>query len=512
MIQTITPGEMKAYETLVMAHTTITSEWLMQNAAQAVADEVLSRQNLHTVLVFCGCGNNGADGMAALRKILVANPQIQGICVLLPGRLSVDAQREAEALQKVGERLQFLPWTEYVSMPAETPDLVIDALFGTGLSRSISGEAAEAVGRVNLFHEEGSFVIAVDIPSGLNGETGEVLGSAVFADVTITFHRPKPGFYLQAGPNHTGDIRVADIGLRQPACEAFPEPPGWHILSKEDIQRLLPKRKPVSNKGSYGKLLLWVGSFGMAGAAAICATAALRTGAGLVTVACPEKMVPIVQILCPCATCLPLPENATRASELLCAALHKCDAFGLGCGLGQSEDTAAILKEVLRELSIQNKLAVVDADALNLISQMEIPLPEGRFFLTPHPGEAARLLHCDVARVTATAPDCALRLADTYGAAVVLKGTASLIVAGGERFISPYGTPGMAKGGSGDALTGVVAALLAGRAAGAYTMTDGELLACACGLHGLSGEAAAQTCGQRGMLATDLCNQLGLLE
>ena len=494
MRKTIAPAEMKRVETEVMERTAITGERLMQRAAAHVADAVqrLIRSQKGFALCLCGTGNNGGDGMAAMRILAERNSAFRGECWVLPGRLSPDAVRELERLSQT--RVRIVRINETLPSIPEHVDCVIDALFGTGLCRPLEGLAKECCALMNALNAP---VAAVDIPSGLNGLTGDVLGEAVRAACTVTFHRPKPGLYLKQGPDHAGEIIIGDIGLPQNMDDAD----GFSLLEESDLSALLPKRSRLSHKGSFGRVLLWAGSRGMAGAAAIAATAALRAGAGLVTVACPDRIVDIVQVLCPCATCLPLPEDADEAWTLLDEAIDRCDAFGAGCGLGRSEWAAQLLEKVLSK----NKPMVLDADALNLMAQKN--LKASGAFITPHPAEAARLLHCSIPEVLEDAPAAARKLAQNHS--VILKGTCSVLCSGGETAINPYGTPGMAKGGSGDALTGVMAALLAGRAAGAYDMSDLALMQAACALHGLAGEMAAEEYGERGMLATDLCACLG---
>lgn len=498
MRKTIAPAEMKRVETYVMEHTAITGDQLMQRAAAHVADtaeRLIRRQKAAGVLCICGCGNNGGDGMAAMRMLAQRMPALHGECWLLPGRLTPDAVRELERLAQTDVRIVRLK--DRLPKIADDCGCIIDAMFGTGLCRPLEGLAGECC---RLIHASACPTVAVDIPSGLSGLTGEVLGEAVAADVTVTFHRPKPGLYLQKGLDYAGRIEVADIGLPAELDDAD----GFELLETQDLSRLLPQRKRVSHKGNYGRVLLWAGSRGMAGAAAIAATAALRTGAGLVTVACPECVVDIVQVLAPCATCLPLPENVEEAWALLEAAIRRCDALGAGCGLGKSE-WAAQLMERLAKLEVP---MVLDADALNLLAERKLSVHGA--FLTPHPAEAARLLGCSVEEVLRDAPAAAEKLGQNHS--VILKGACSVLNAGGRMAINPYGTPGMAKGGSGDALTGVMVALLAGRKAGAYLMTDLELMQTACALHGLAGEMAALHHGERGMLATDLCDCLGRIE
>lgn len=513
MLKTIAPSEMKRVENRVMANTSITGEALMQRAAAHVADTVRvhRRQRGGPVLCVCGTGNNGGDGLAAMRMLACADSAFRGLCWMLPGKLSQDAQREMNRLlAEAGDQVQVktLSENEKLVLPDKL-DCIIDALFGTGLARpleKLTKQLCEAVNQV------GAPVVAVDIPSGLHGGTGDVLGAAIRADHTVTFHRPKPGLYLKEGPDYAGEIITADIGLRVSEAAALDDAQGMDILEKKDLAWLLPARKKVSHKGSYGRVLLLAGSRGMAGAAALSALAALRTGAGLVTVACPDALVDIVQVLCPCATCLPLPAAAEEAWALLEPALERADALGAGCGLGQGAWAAAMMKRLMAWLSGHELPAVMDADGLNLIAKEQIKNLGSKTFITPHPAEAARLLHVLIPEILAAAPSAAQKLCEAYGVSAVLKGTCSVLCAADGMAVNPFGTPGMAKGGSGDALTGIMAALLAGRTAGAYAMNDLQLMQTACALHGLAGEMAAERFGERGMLATELCECLGLVK
>lgn len=511
MLRTITPSEMKRVESRVMQETSITGEALMQNAAAHVARAVRRRAagRAGQVVCLCGTGNNGGDGLAAMRMLAQEDPAFRGVCWLLPGRLSADAQRELERLREaVEDRVAVRRAEDGLALPQEAA-CAVDALFGTGLSRPLEGMALAACEALQALAEAGVPVVAVDIPSGLNGETGQVMGAAVRACETVTFHRPKPGLYLGQGPDFAGEITVADIGLTAPEAAALDDADGMRVLERGE--RLLPPRAKTAHKGNMGRVVLWAGSRGMAGAAAIAATAALRAGAGLVTVACPDDVVDVVQTLCPCATCAPLPmDDEDAAWEALSAALERADALGAGCGLGQGPMAAALMERLLRFLHGRALPCVLDADALNLLARRPAWLADGAaHVLTPHPGEAARLLGVSTAEILADVPGAAVRIRRRYGAAVVLKGARSVLCAEEGLALNPFGTPAMAKGGSGDALTGVTTALLAGRAAGAYAMDDLFLMQAACALHGLAGERASRRYGERGALATDLCACLG---
>jgi len=506
LLKTILPGEMKELETRFMKRTHISSLQLMESAAAHVADAVERHYRGGTAECFCGPGNNGGDGLAAMRILAGRLPEMEGVCYLLSQKLSPDAAAQLERLSRTAPHVKVKPFFACEREPAKEAGLIIDALFGTGLARPLEGNAALACEQMRQASTRGVPVVAVDIPSGLDGENGQVLGCAVQATETVTFHRPKPGLYLGKGPDFCGKVTVVDIGIPQDE----PAPEGFSLLEEADLPNLLPKRPHLSHKGSYGRLLVVAGSRGMAGAAALCATAALRSGAGLVTVACPEEILSIVQTLCPCATALPLPEDIFGAQTLLRKPLHQADAVAIGCGLGQSPWAASLVQGVIEMIRSNSKPAVLDADALNLLASCyELPPAIEGCILTPHPAEAARLLRSTTAVVTGDPVRAAKDLCKKYGAAVVLKGAISMLATKERMGLNTFGTPAMAKGGSGDVLTGVIGAFLAGRAAGAYEMDDLLLMQTACAAHGLAGMAAEKCFGMRGVLATDLCGELG---
>ena len=514
MLRTITPAEMKRVENRAMTETEITGEQLMGRAAAHVAEA--ARRLLPgaggRVVAVCGTGNNGGDGILALGLLCAGNPVLLPELWLMEGKPSPDCERELLRLQRD------CPQVALVCISAENGEAlppfptdtvcILDALFGTGLSRELTGSVASLCGKMSDASAMGLPVVAVDIPSGLNGETGEIMGAAVQATQTVTFHRPKPGLWLGQGPKLTGKILVCDIGIPP----QYDNAEGLFVLEPLDLPGLFPPRRALSHKGSYGRVLVVAGSRGMAGAAAICATAALRTGAGLVTVACPESILSVVQQLCPCATCLPLPEGDGEAAwALLWPALLAADAVALGCGLGTDAYGQTIALRTAELLIQKNIPAVVDADALNALARAgnDGLRFSNRQIFTPHPAEAARLLDCPLKHILDDALASARLLQGRYGASVVLKGASSVLVSGGLEGLNVLGTPALAKGGSGDALTGALAALLANTAKGALPLSGLEVLQAGCALHGLAARAAAGQYGERGVLATDVCAYLG---
>ncbi len=536
MLTTLSPHDMKRIEQRVFAETSITGEALMQNAAAHVAAAVSARIKARSgpIIALCGTGNNGGDALAALRMLCADHPTRSAQAWLLDGPLSPDCQRELELLQEEapGVVVHVLsPNSAELTDGAATdevatdgtplekqllesaPACLIDGLFGTGLSRPLEGAALALCHAVNAFAAQGTAdkdtpVIAVDIPSGLNGETGQVLGGALHATETITFHRPKTGLYVGQGPAYTGKITLCDIGIPP----VWDDAPGYAIAQPSDMAGFFPPRSPLTHKGHYGRVLVIAGSLGMAGAAALCALAALRTGAGLVTVACPKAILATVQGLCPCATCIPLSDDMEAAWATLTSALDAADSLAIGPGLGQSPFALDLMDRLLSHIQEKNIPAVLDADGLNLLSQLAFRnyTFTSRQCLTPHPAEAARLLALSTAEVVEAAPEAAARLQAQFGTSVVLKGSVSLLLSGLEQGLNVLGTPALAKGGSGDVLTGVLAALLAAQAQGTLPLSGLSLLQAGCALHGLAGQRAEKKHGQRGVLATDVLMELGM--
>lgn len=512
MLCTISTEDMRRAEARAMEETNITSQELMQRAAAhvAAAAERLTKDRAGALLAICGPGNNGGDALAALRMLCGGEGGFAAEAWLLEGKLSPDSARELAQLEREAPQVNIrrigAEGSQIPIIPTDTA-CVIDGLFGTGLSRPIAGAAALLCEGMSAAHASGIPVASVDIPSGLHGDTGLPLGLAVHATETVTFHRPKTGLYLGLGPNHTGAIRVGDIGI--PA--ALDDAPGFQVAEETDMPRFFPARTPVSHKGSYGRVLVFAGSRGMAGAAALCATAALRAGAGLVTILCPEAILEPLQQLCPCATCIPLPEDTNAAWELFRAALSKADAVAAGCGLSVSPWAGGLMARLLITLEETGIPAVLDADALNLLaSGGQACRLRPCHILTPHPAEAARLLGIATADVTADPPKGAALIKKRFGASVVLKGAASVLISEEQHGLNILGTPALAKGGSGDILTGVLSALLANRAQGVLTLSDFEILQAGTALHGLAGRSAEKKMGQRGVLATDVCGFLGM--
>lgn len=470
MIRTISPKAMQAYEKKVMAETGLPGLLLMEHASRAVADRL--DKSRYTVFL-CGPGNNGGDGFAAARLFYLAG----GRCEVwrLPGELKGDALTNWQLLRTLCPEINTYELAEGFVLPAQA-EQVVDALFGTGLDRALAGLPLQVVNAVN---ESQLPVTAVDIPSGLSGLTGRIMGAAVKAKETVTFHRPKDGLYLGQGPDYTGRVIIAPIYLPEGEAE------GYDLMEATDISHYLPPRKRDSHKGDYGRVLIRAGSPNMAGAAGICAQAALRTGAGLVSVCCDETTALTVHALAPCATCCGEDDRP------------QADVLAAGPGLGKRGE------DFLKEMRDCDKPCVWDADALNWLAQQPCKRLPANHFITPHPGEAARLLGCTPQQIEKDRPAALRALYELLGCTVILKGAVTLIQSHEGSAMNLSGTPAMAKGGSGDALTGILSALACRHLP---PLRTAQL---ACLLHGLAGERATRQWGENAVTAMDLIDCIG---
>lgn len=478
----LTPAQMGDMERRFFETTNTPSIDLMENAARVLSREIAARTAPGArIFVACGPGGNGGDGFACARMLLEAGFQVCAVMAAQPKTPDavLNRARAAECGVRV-LRADELPENE-------TPDLWVDALYGTGLSRPLAGDALLLAGRINA---SGASVCAVDIPSGVSGLSGNALATAVRAAYTVTFQTAKLGHYLSDGLDFTGKLLVRDIGIP----ESF--------LPKDAV-RLADVRKAVKNpprnihKGTRGHLLIIAGSVGMAGAAALCAGAALRAGAGLVTVACPESIVPILQTLEPCAMCAPLPARdgaiAEDAAPGMYALFEGKSAVAVGCGL-----SARCAPSIVRVCLLCGLPAVFDADALNIIAREKWTyLLQKNHVLTPHPGEARRLLNRELADPLT---DALALCAFGSGCTAVYKGAGRIVAGNGEAYVSATGASGMAKGGSGDVFTGIVGSFLADRT----NPPTPAHIAAAAEIHGLAGALAQARLGSHAMTARDI--------
>ncbi|MBU0610189.1 MAG: NAD(P)H-hydrate dehydratase, partial [Armatimonadetes bacterium] len=439
---------------------------LMENAGRAVADAAweLLPENGGRVLILAGKGNNGGDGFVAARHLAAVGVEVAVLLFAKLSDLSGDAATNAHYAEKSGLTIIEEPDDETVVGAMELADVIVDGLLGTGLSGDVRGRLREVIELLDFATVP---IVAVDIPSGLDANTGKVLGAAVEAEVTCTFGLAKPGLVQYPGKAHVGELRVVDIQL-PPAL--LDDPTLTTVLTEaSDCVAMLPSRPPDAHKGDTGRVLVVGGSPGLTGAPAMTGLAAARAGAGLVTVAIPAPLHPLVAAKLTEVMTLPLPpgEGDTIGLQALDALLEtaaRADAVALGPGLSRQGQVAELVEALVRE--VQAPL-VLDADGLNAVAGRARLLRDrsAPLILTPHPGEMARLLDLAIEEVQADRLGLARAAAERFDAVIVLKGAATVIAdPEGEAWINPFANPGMASGGMGDILTGIIAALAAGGA------------------------------------------------
>lgn len=498
-MKVLTPAQMNSVDRKTM-EAGIPGIILMETAAARCVDYLAEKfaplQN-QSILIVCGKGNNGGDGLAIARQLHVKFRPRELRVVLLcePEELKGDAALNLAMLHGTGTQ-------EYRDFGPEmrTATLVIDAVLGTGLNGPATGAAAMAIREIN-----GAFPLAkifcVDLPSGLSGASGAPPGDYVRANATVTFTAPKLCHALPPAANLMGDLRVVDIGSPSSLYEDDPSIQ-LSLITPQTIAPLFVPRVRDGNKGRYGHVLIVAGSRGKSGAAAMAGVAALRSGAGLVTVACPASALAAIAAHCPELMTEPLPE--TESGAISKAALvrilelaGKRSVVAIGPGIGTDPETKAVVLELFAKLE---KPLVADADALNCIAGEDWNGTAGLRVLTPHPGEMSRLTGLAIPEIQADRQATARKLATERNVTVVLKGEGTLLgFPDGRIWVNPTGSPAMATGGTGDILTGMVSGLLA-----QFPADPDRAIAGAVWLHGRAGELAAQATTEQTVIATDL--------
>ncbi len=486
---------------------------LMENAGKAVAEEVrriLGDINQQSILVLIGPGNNGGDGLVAARhlhdwgaKVSVClfsqrptnDPNLEQ--VQTRGMTVVDAT-DSEGLDRFDELLP-------------SADTVIDALFGTGKVRSIRSLFLQALDKVARAKRKRPDlrVIALDLPSGLDADTGEVDQACLYADNTITLGFPKPGLFNPPGAERVGEMSVVDIGI--PAYLA--EPVTEKLITSEWVKSVLPRRPLEANKGSFGRVLVVAGSINYIGAAYLACSGAIRVGAGLVTLATATSLQPILASKLTEVTYLPLPEShpgiiSAEAAKLIQQELNHCNVLLLGCGLGQSQSVIKLIRSVLFKLKPALPSLVLDADALNTLANTPKWWQQltDDVILAPHPGEMARLVGISVDEVQSDRVRIAKKMAQEWHKTIVLKGAYTVVAnPEGQSALNLVANPGLASAGTGDVLSGIIAGLMA------QGLSFFDAAACGVYLHSEAGEMVKARLGDAGMIATDLLPELPLV-
>lgn len=505
-MKVVTSNQMREIERRAEA-VGLTVEALMENAGRAIAEEtkkVMGGIAGRRILILVGPGNNGGDGLVAARHFddwgAEVNLYLCGQRQPQDRNFALTQERGINTVR--GEQDKNL--TKLDSLVFST-DIVIDAIFGTGKKRPLQGifkQALEKVKEAKEKHPE-LMVIAVDAPSGLDVDSGDVDAACPKADFTITLGYPKPGLFIFPGADKVGKLIVADIGIPSSMAEDITT----ELITQEWVKSVLPKRPKGANKGTFGRVLVVAGSINYIGAAYLACMGAARVGAGLVTLATARSLQSILAAKLTETTYLPLPEAdegiiASEAATLIQKSLTNYDVLAMGCGLGQSPSVIEFVRSILFNLPKDSVTALVlDADALNILAQT--PQWEGKLkrdvILTPHPGEMARLAGMTVEEIQRSLLEVALKFAAQWSKTVVLKGACTVVAAPDGRIKLCYiGNPGLSSAGTGDVLTGAIAGLLA------QGLPLFEAAACGVYLHAQAGEKVRERLGDAGMLASDL--------
>ena len=450
---------------------------VLMERAGTVAFEFLKQRwpDAKALCIVCGTGNNGGDGFVVARLAHEEDFQVEVLIVGDSNKIKGNALSAKQRLEGCGVNTKV-----YGNGKLPLADVVVDALFGTGLEGAVSGDAVHAINAIN---QHGTPVLALDIPSGLLADTGNVLGEVVMADATISFIGLNQGLLTAKGPDCCGELIFDDLKIPSGAARKVPTSvKGLNISAS-----LFKKREKESHKGSYGHVLIIGGDVGMSGAARLACEGALRTGAGLVSLATRYAHASVISSVRPEIMSYP----AERENEIK-SLIEKASVIGIGPGLGLSEWAATLFATAINS----EKPLIVDADALNLLALETIQ--RDNWILTPHPGEAARLLNTSVEKVQVDRFSAVQQIAEKYGGVAVLKGNGTLIYSEGVTYVCDKGNPGMASGGMGDVLTGIISSLLAQ----GFSLTDAAKVGVH--LHSSAGDAAAKEAGERGLLASDL--------
>ncbi|MGP9497341.1 NAD(P)H-hydrate dehydratase [Halomonas sp. AOP43-D1-4] len=460
---------------------------LMQRAASSAWHSFRARwPHARSVTVLCGGGNNAGDGHVLAALAIQSGLKVQRITLKPLDALKGDVARAAELATSAGVSCE--AWHADCVFSGE---VIVDALVGIGLTGKVTGATQQAIKAINAAKRP---VLAIDIPSGLAADTGAVLGDAVHANTTVTFIGDKIGLHTGEAPAYTGEIDFRPLGVKAQAFFDIP-PCAWR-LDEGWLTDAFAPRSRTSHKGDMGHVLVLGGAPGFGGAALLASQAAVRLGAGKVSLAtAPEHTIASLM------RCPEVMAHGVRGGADLNELPQKADVLVVGPGMGQAAWGQAVLQHALASGSP----LVVDADGLNLLASHWPSERRDNWILTPHPGEAARLLECSVTDVQADRPAAARELQRRRGGVVVLKGSGSLIAGPGGLVVCPYGNPGMASGGMGDVLSGMLGALVAQRAEIESSAWLGVMV------HALAADRAAEAQGERGLLASDLASYARVL-
>lgn len=509
-MKVITTQEMRDLEIRCEKEYAISPLQLMENAGRGIAEWVtkfVSDKNLtKKILIVCGGGNNGGDGFVAARYLQNQGAEARVVCLTDLGALKGPAKINFNKIKKIKKIKKIVVHKacnkeqfEKIKSAFDVP-VILDCILGTGLKNEVRGYLREVIDYINTLT---SVVISVDIPSGMDGNTGA--GNAIRAFATLTLGLPKTGLLKPANVDTVGFLNVVDIGIPKELVRDANS--SINYMCADDFAGLIPKRKPSGHKGKFGHVLVIAGSPRYTGAAELCVRGALRSGAGLVTLGATNGLRPVYQTKFTEAMTLGLPETedgalSYEAHPYILKFIENVDSVAIGPGLGRHPDTLKLIKKIISE---SRKPVVADADAIHAIAEEPLVLRKAHapIIITPHPGEMADLLHMQVKNVLNEKLTITRELAGKYGITVVLKGFHTAVAESDKKiYINSSGNPGMSSGGMGDVLTGIIASFLA---QGINTLNSSRL---GVFIHGAAGDLVSSEKGEIGVLASDLIEKL----
>jgi NAD(P)H-hydrate epimerase len=482
----LTSGQMKTLDSDTIERIGVPSSVLMEKAALSVVTAIKQTcKQTEKILVVCGSGNNGGDGVAIGRLLHLQGKQVRIVFIDNIEKATVETKRQIFIAEKYGIKIHnTFDEVEY--------NVIVDSVFGIGLTRDVEGIYKTAINFIN--HSRG-FKVAVDIPSGISADTGKVMGCAVKADLTVAIAYKKLGHILYPGTEYCNKVIISDIGVygANNICQNF-------TFNRDDLNKL-PLRLDYSNKGTYGKTLIIAGSKDMAGAAFLAAISAYKVGCGLVRIFTPNENRQILQTLVPEAILTTYDTNEFD-SNLLLESISWADVIDIGPGLGMSDTAKQIIEVVLLNRKVP---LVVDADGINLLAKYENLLKNNtkNMIITPHIKEMSRICKCDIAKITDDLLSTTIELAQKYNIICVLKDSRTIVADNNKKvYINQSGNNGMATAGSGDVLSGIITGLLA------QQMDPFEGAALGVYIHGISGDEAASQIGKYSMMARDIAENI----
>ena len=510
-MKVVTAAEMRQIDQDTIEGIGIPGIVLMETAGSAIVRAIERHYpTCQRIGIFAGKGNNGGDGIVIARQLSHIGRDARLFLVSPPERFTDEAEINLQIAKHLGLPVEeILTWTGFDgTVPVPTTlascELLVDAIFGTGVRGTVRDPIATVINAINRLPTP---ILSVDLPSGLDADTGHPLGTCVQADRTVTIGLPKRGLLMHPGAELAGKLEVVDIGFPEQVIDAQDIKANW--TSATQAAQWMPPRPPSSHKGSYGRVLVVAGSTGMTGASALASEAALRAGAGLVTLAIPKHLNPILEGLLPEVMTLPLPETdagslaVSATSTLLEFAEQTKSILAIGPGLSQHPETVSLVQQLIRENREQglDLRMVIDADGLNALAQASeiIAFLNDEAVLTPHPGEMARLAQIPIPTLEADRIRTAQQFASEHGVTLVFKGAPTVTSdPNGHLWVNSTGNPGMATGGMGDVLTGVISGFMA------QGVPSERAAALGVYLHGLAGDITAERLGMHGLTASDV--------